>query len=44
MNHPGLKPKFKSFLVMEALAMFAAMQHRPVQEPYRVVLPSKAKL
>ena len=44
MNHPGLKPKFKCFLAMETLAMFAAMQHRPVQEPYRVVLAPKAKL
>ena len=43
-DHPALIPKFKSFLVMEALAMFAAAQHRPVQEPYRVVLPPKAKL
>ena len=43
-NHPGLKRKSKCFLAMEALAMFAAMQHRPVQEPYRVVLPPEAKL
>ena len=44
MNHPDLRPKFKCFLAVEALAMLAELQHRPVQEPYRVVLPPKAKL
>ena len=41
---PELRFKFKCFLAMEALAMFAAMQQRPVTEPYRVVLPPKSKL